>query len=223
MNKFQLLRELIDELERYDHEVEGDGGSMASFTNWLNKKYGYSSPPWPDSFESPSGHDESGVALTMLITFLFRYAKHYSKKALDNSPLSTLDEFGFLATLIQHESLTKSELIHTNLLEFTSGIEIIKRLIKGGLIQEYADPNDKRSKRVELTEQGRGMFYSLLGPMNVVSHIVSGDLSNEEKALILPILIKLNNFHSVIHKQDRKSDLGEISDKYLSSVSPSDN
>ncbi|MCI4669304.1 MAG: winged helix DNA-binding protein [Bacteroidia bacterium] len=215
-SKYELAKNLLEELELYESEIGGKEGNIASFTNWLNKRYGYmQQPDWPAGLQNPEGHEESGVVLSILLTLLFRAAKHYMKKALDDSPLSTMDEFGFLATLSEGDSMTKSELIHNNLLEFTSGIEIIKRLKNNGLIDESPDPMDKRSKRVKISEKGKMVFYQALQPMDLVSTIVSGDLTQREKSLILPILIKLNNFHSVVHKQDKKSDLQSIIDKYL--------
>ena len=219
MKNFQLLRSLIDELEQYEGELGERDGSMASFTNWLNRRYGYSQQPdWSTELNNPEGHQESGIVLTILITLLFRASKHYIKKVLEDSPLTTMDEFAFLATLSEGESMTKSELIHNNMLEFTSGIEIIKRLKKYGYVIEFSDPEDKRSKRVQISEAGKGIFFSLLKPMDLVSSIVSWDLTDKEKSVIIPILIKLNNFHAVIHKQDRKSDLEVIAKKYFSNL-----
>jgi hypothetical protein len=66
-----------------------------------------------------------------LVTLLFRYAKGYIKKALQDSIIQTADEFAF--NLITFESLTKTELISKQVMEKTSGVEVIKRLVGQGL------------------------------------------------------------------------------------------
>ncbi len=151
----------------------------------------------------------------MTITHLFRYAKHYTKKALENSPLSTLDDFTFLLTLRYQGSMTKSELTSQHLLEITSGIEIIKRLSRQGLITTFDDPNDRRSKQVAITEAGIALLDELLIDMKQVSRLVAGNVTPEEMHFLLPILTKLHHFHGEIHKDHRKSDLQEITDKFL--------
>lgn len=217
-HKYSLLREVLDLLESYENESEGKEISAVSFSMWLNQKFSY---PTPGSYKkqqsgNPDADEQAETALTMLISYLNRYAKNYSKKALEDTPVSTIDEFTFLATLSYRGSLTKTELINLHLLEITSGIEIIKRLTKSGLLESFADPNDGRSKRVKLTAEGKRVLNQVMKKMDKVAHIVAGDLSSGERAKLLPLLHKLNDFHAVIYHQDRKADLDEIEEKYFS-------
>ena len=114
---------------------------------------------------------------SILITLMYRYAKNYIKKALANSVIQTADEFAFLITLMTHDSLTKTELITTQVMEKTSGIEVIKRLVAQGLIHEFADTQDKRSVRVQVTEKGKIAIYEVLPDMSSVSKLVLGNLN----------------------------------------------
>ncbi len=218
--KYELLSEVMELLGEYEKQVEGGEATVVGFSSWLNQRLGYFSLDQTRlSSEGapyrPSKEQSDQTALTMLITYLYRYAKHYSKKALEGSPLSTLDEFGFLVTLLERKSLTKSELINLHLIEMTSGIEIIKRLTKQGLLDSFPDPDDRRSRRVKLTDEGMQVLMSLMPRLQQVAQIVSADLTSEERGVLLPLLNRLNEFHAVIHHQDRKSDLGEIQAKFL--------
>jgi DNA-binding MarR family transcriptional regulator len=56
---------------------------------------------------------------------------------------------------VTYESLSKSELIQKQVMEKTSGTEIINRMIKMGLIESFNDETDKRSVRVKMTPAGR--------------------------------------------------------------------
>jgi len=224
--KYQLIQEIIELVEAYEEEGSQTEASVMGFSVWLNQRLGYFSVSHMYTGQENNPHydsdqrSQSETMLTMLISYLYRYAKHYTKKALENTQVGTLEEFGFLVTLLERDSLTKTELINLHLLELTSGIEIIKRLVKQGLLDSFPDPDDKRSRRVRITDAGRGVLFQAMQNMQKVSHIVSGDLSENEQQAILPILSRLNDFHAVIHKHDRKSELGEIVEKY---VSPSDN
>jgi DNA-binding MarR family transcriptional regulator len=223
--KYKLLQEVVTLLEEYEAGTRERDPSVMGFSVWLNQRMGYFSPGMTHASQQAQGHSSDQTAdqatmITMLITYLYRYAKHYTKKALESTPLSTLDEFGFLVTLLDRDSLTKSELINLHLLEITSGIEIIKRLTKQGLLETFPDPDDRRSRRVRLTQAGREVLFQTMQKMQKVTRLVAGDLSEEDQQLLLPPLNRLNDFHALIHTQDRKSDLDQIADRYLTDEHP---
>ncbi|MEZ4829175.1 MAG: winged helix DNA-binding protein [Bacteroidia bacterium] len=216
---YSLLKELLNFVEAYENESDGRETSLVSFSLWLNKQLAYPAPGLivrdPHIGVEKAEDEQEETVMTMLISYLYRYAKNYSKKALEGTQLSTIDEFTFLATLSYRGSLTKTELINMHLLEITSGIEIIKRLTKAGLMESFSDPDDKRSKRVKLTAEGKKVLNQVMEKMDEVAHIVAGNLSAQERSQLLPVLHKLNDFHAIIHYQDRKSELQEIREKYF--------
>ena len=217
-----LLKQLLDLMAEFDQQAVSHELHLPGFIHWLlqrDKEEGNAMPAMPEYGQDRQSDDEGmtpEILLTMMVTYLFRYAKHYTKKALEGSPLSTLDDFTFLLTLRYQGSLTKSELISQHLLEITSGIEILKRLHKKGLVVMFDDPNDGRSKRVAITEAGSQVLYDQMAHMGLVSQVVAGNLRPEELGLILPALLKLNRFHQEIHQEDKKSELPLIVEKYLS-------
>ncbi|WP_313185847.1 hypothetical protein [Sphingobacterium siyangense] len=79
--------------------------------------------------------------ISTLLVFMYRYAVVYFKKALKEGPINTLDEFSFLIVLMTYPSLSKTELVQKLIMEKTSGIEVIKRLLKNELIEEFDNPN----------------------------------------------------------------------------------
>ena len=70
------------------------------------------------------------------------------------SPFATFMDFQFLFILKEHSEMTKSELIHVNNMEMSSGIEVVKRLLKQNWIEEKANPQDKRSKLIRVNTAG---------------------------------------------------------------------
>jgi DNA-binding MarR family transcriptional regulator len=157
-----------------------------------------------DEFRSTS------IDISILIVLMYHYAKGYIKKALRDSYLQTPDEFSFLITLMTYDNLTKSELITKQVMEKTSGSEVIRRLIKKGLIVECADEKDKRSIRVSITKTGREEILKILPLMGKVSEIVVGNLAAEEINTLSYLLKKLDYFHNDIYINRRESPLNDI-------------
>jgi DNA-binding MarR family transcriptional regulator len=95
-------------------------------------------------------------------------------------------------------------------MEKTSGSEIIRRLIKRGLIVESADENDKRSVRVSMTKSGREEILRILPLMSKVTKIVVGNLSTEEINTLSYLLKKLDYFHNDIYLHKKGQTLSDI-------------
>jgi len=148
--------------------------------------------------------------ISILIVLMNHYAKWYIKKVLRDSDLQTAEEFSFLITLMTYNSLRKNELITKQVMEKTSGTEVIRRLIKRGLIVESADENDKRSIRVSITKSGREEIFKTLPLMSKVSEIVVGNLSNEEINTLSYLLKKLDYFHNDIYLNKKDQSLSDI-------------
>lgn len=148
--------------------------------------------------------------ISILLVLMYRYAKGYIKKALKQSSLHTADEFSFLIKLMAFESLRKSELITKQIMEKTSGTEVINRLIKTGMIVETADKNDKRSKRVAITKAGRDEIMSIIPVMGKVSDIIVGNLKDEEINSLAYLLKKLDYFHNDIYLRKKDLPLNDI-------------
>jgi DNA-binding MarR family transcriptional regulator len=216
MKKSEILTTLIDSFFLYDTEKGNrEEYSMNEFLGYLNARSG------SEEFEMReiSGENKGWFKdeyrntksdISILIVLMSHYAKWYIKKVLRESNLQTPDEFSFLITLMSYESLSKSELITKQVMEKTSGTEVIRRLIKRGLIAESADENDKRSIRVFITKSGREEILRILPLMSKVTEIVVGNLSAEEINSLSYILKKLDYFHNDIYINKREHSLSEI-------------
>jgi len=148
--------------------------------------------------------------LVVLLTLMFKYAKQYIKKGLQKSELQTADDFSYLIVLLTYTSLTKMELIQKNVMEKTSGMEVIKRLQRYGMLEQFDDEIDKRSKRVKITEKGKIEIFRLLPEMSKISSIVSGNLSDSEKLTLSYLLKKLDQFHNEIYLNEKGLSIDEL-------------
>lgn len=188
---------------------------MEEFLGYLNEKSGSQelamreiSGKKRDWFKDEYRNTASDISI--LIVLMNRYAKWYMKKVIRDSQLQTPDEFSFLITLMTYDSLSKSELITKQVMEKTSGTEVIRRLIKRGLIAESADNTDKRSIRVSITKSGRDEILRLLPLMSKVTKIVVGNLNAEEINTLSYLLKKLDYFHNNIYTNKKGQSFNEI-------------
>jgi DNA-binding MarR family transcriptional regulator len=197
--KYKALRHLIDLFEEFEQESGKE--DIASFAAWLFTNQQHHSPERYENGEyGYSWSMESEIAYG--VGALNTHAKHYIKTALKDSPLVGLHDFTFLATLVEEKSLRKTEIIEKNMMDLSPGMEVVRRLLRNGLIEDFQDPEDGRSKRIRLTEAGEEVFKAVLKNMHQVSRIVSGNLTQEEKATLIPLLQKLLNFHRPIWEND---------------------
>lgn len=227
MRTKSIIFDLLDYLEEYEkqHPDTDLELSTSDFIGYLNTVH------QPDTLQVDKirggkeawkawQNNESKMAtnVSILVSLLFRYAKMYSRKALKDSGIKTVDEFALLITLLTHDSISKQELIREQVLEKTSGIEIVNRLIRQGYIQQFAGAKDRRSKLLKITEEGTGELMAILPRMNLVSKIVVGNLTPSEQNMLSYLMRKLDHFHNHIFMNEKDSELEDILDK----VSPSE-
>lgn len=202
MNSIELLKVLIERLEEYeDHAEDKDALSLTGFIQKVNGATDLNelSNSWIDNtmLNGTPNFIENNIerVIAQHLLLLYRYIKFYSKTALAHSQIKTMEEFGFLITVLQYQSISKTELIRRNIIEKSSGIEIINRLLKSGLFTQRDNPDDQRSQLILLTDVGRLALFKIFENMNTLGKIATGDLSQQEKHQLALLLKKLDQFH----------------------------
>lgn len=219
--KYNLLVEIISVLHDYETSSKPNQHNLKDFAKWLYTYTQEKSFNEPDKAVMPAekgpmplqGGEQAQIS--QLIVLMYKYVKFYLRKIFADTPLSSPDDFGFLGTLFVEGSLQKNELIVRNTMEFTSGVEIIKRLEAKKLIATEVDSKDKRAKRVALTPLGRVTFVELLPQMAKVGRLAIANLSQEQQSHLLELLKQLNHFHAPIFQNDRNSDIIAILERYI--------
>lgn len=211
--KIDLLIDIIKEYNNYEL-VENRNKSIEDFGKWLHEKPLKKTKPNNSSDHSDVlGRDEIEVEICKLVIYMNRYARILIKKGLEKFPELVSEDFTYLYTLMGTESMTKIQLIEKNVHEKPTGLEVIKRLLKHGLINEKADINDKRSKRVFVTQKGKKVFYNSAKEMFKVSKVISGNLDEKEKNQLHKLLLKLENFHNPIYLRERDKTMNLLLEK----------
>lgn len=180
--KPDLLHTLIDLVEEFNQNNPSSG--IEEFVVWLNGRF----------FEAggSDGHQEQlDLMLAFQISMLSKTIKRQTKDVIAESVLSSLDGYSFLLHLHQAESFRKMELIEMHNLEAPTGIEIIKRLLSKGLIEEFDDSSDKRAKRIKMTVAGKTELERLMPLIDQKFKNFAKALSLSEKLSLVAAMNKL--------------------------------
>ena len=209
---YPLLHELLDLVERYE---EFRGNAEQSMSNFL--RFADQSLEQQKSSEEPKTGIRSQAFLNTMIardiSFVYRYMRCFVRKAIKDTPLQTIDEYSYLITLMAKGEMTKTELNNYNVVEKTSGSEIIRRLLKRGLISQTRNLQDKRSLLLNITPKGREVVKELLPRMQQSSDILLRDLSWDQKIFLHSLHEQLYESNHPLFLNERDTDLAELIEK----------
>lgn len=180
--KTKIIHQLIDHLDDFSKTSKSE--NIEDFVVWLSGQY-YKS-------DEVGGHKEHlDLMLAFQISMLNKEIKKQTKAVISDSSFSSLDGYSFLLHLDQTDSFRKMELIEMHNLEAPTGIEVIKRLLGKGLIEEFDDNEDKRAKRVKITNKGQKELKALKPKIEVEFAKFSESLSLEQKLSMVSSMNKL--------------------------------
>lgn len=156
----------------------------------------------------------------LLLKIIGRISKlnmNYANLALEGTGLNQIEEFGILVTLQQDKNPKKTEVIYANLFELSSGTDMLARLKKRGLIREYDDAEDKRSKRIELTDKGAKVVDTCKARIFRNAAMLMNELTDDDKQLCIQLLKNVEIKFSALwpkHKGKKFDDIFiEVMDK----------
>lgn len=204
----ETFDELEDLLKNYrNFKLEGRKG-LSNFGVFLQKQSENNPSPQEVQAYPP------GVPLPALIGHLWgrmlRHTAFLTKKALEETELRSLDEFGILITVEQHNRPSKSQIVQETLQEPTTCFESIKRLERLSLIKEHPDAEDKRVRRVSFTEKGAAHFRIVKNKVFLLAQVLVGNSSEAEQVQLLQLLKNLDAYHSQLAINERKESIEEV-------------
>ena len=208
--ELNLIIDILTELDNYQKANPNANAGLDDFRLYLNQKAYENENPrnLTAKFDLDVNDLENEIAKQVIM--LGRYSKQLIRKSLENHPDLVNEDFTYLFRMMDYDSLTKMQLIEKNAHEKQTGIEIIKRLVKNGLLAESPDEHDKRSTRIAVTKKGKKVFLESMQDITVVSKIMCGQLNTKEKEALLSSLKKLNTFHHTVYSNFKNENTSEI-------------
>ena len=182
-------------------------GNINMFANWIvneNKATNYESPQENFIVAQVDKMEEKNTipdlanrgVIGHLISRMNLFIKNYAKQPFFEIGFKSLEEFRLLQMIDRVENINKSELRNESLMEFSTVVDILKRLGKKGLIIQVKDPADQRASLVQITSKGKGELMKIYKTLAALKPNVAGDLTLKEQETLISLLMKLNNFHT---------------------------
>ncbi|MBL7972640.1 MAG: MarR family transcriptional regulator [Prolixibacteraceae bacterium] len=216
-NKYAVLKQVIDLYE--DYELENKHLNLYDFVRWMTTKL--NEEPEPDETKTSKISAEAGIPLInqfddkarFLETTarIARYHEFYTRKALKDLVINTRLEYLFLQTIDKLEKAKKTDLINIYHLEYTTGMDTIRRLINNGLLYEIQDESDKRIKLLVLSDFGKDILAQSNKRMNDESTMFFTAISDNKWKKVLPVLEEIDEFHDSVYQKHSNKPFAELS------------
>lgn len=131
---------------------------------------------------------ESNLLLIKLINRIDRLYLAYAEKIIEGTGLKHFEEFLFLNAIAHLQQPRKTDVINHTITNLSSGLLIIDRLKKYGLVAERDDETDKRSKRLTLTATGTVVLEDCYQRTSQLGRLFFGSLSEDDMRLCIQLL-----------------------------------
>lgn len=226
-NIFDVYKKLNSSYEEYYKSEPTEPFDLQAFSLWLyneeaerkkmiaHKRWYKDATNNPDEPHTGIAHGSVDDQISFILLSMHKLIKFYVKKLLEPTQLVSLDDIHYLMFLSETESVTKSEIINSSINEMSSGIEIIKRLQKKGLIEDFEDPDDKRSRRVKITKKGLNEVKKVTSKFGRVHGLLVNAIPDDDKFTLLSLLNRIYEFHLKIYNNEKDTPLEDLLEKYL--------
>ncbi|MBN2612835.1 MAG: winged helix-turn-helix transcriptional regulator [Bacteroidales bacterium] len=207
-NTYGLIRQIIDLLDMY--ESEGELTNLLGFAEWmvirlksqpsLNKKIAKKdiSLDQSEQLQYLRRLDDKTRFLEY-ISRISRLQDFYTRKFLSGLPLNNRLEYLFLYTVNRMGKARKTDLINIHLVEYTTGMDTIRRLVNSGMLEEKQDDSDKRARLLVITDYGKEIVNKAEKKIQDERNMFLACISSNKWKKTLPVLELINDFHSNIY------------------------
>lgn len=218
-DKYQSLKKLIEFWEQYEEET--DQPEMLEFSEWLNNRI-KQNPGLNHKESRKKVRNEVPNNLLVLKTLdeparfmeytsrISRLHEFYTKKFLIELPINNRIEFLFLYTVNEKTTAKKTELINAHLLDYTTGMDTIKRMVNNGLLEEAPDETDKRAKLIGITPEGKKVLGQAQKRVNDEIQMFLACISMNKWKKTLSVFEEINDFHSEVYQTHNDKNAAEM-------------
>ncbi|MEZ5107022.1 MAG: MarR family transcriptional regulator [Draconibacterium sp.] len=219
--KYKIIKQLIELWETYENETKEEQ-TLLNFSQWMIEQI---KEKTIDNTKLSSKHEPGRLSqnLTYLnkldpksrfqeyVLRIARLEEFYIRKYLIDLPLNSRFEYLFLYTVDNLEKAKKTDLINIHLVEYTTGMDTIRRLIKNNLLYEISDEQDRRAKLLVLTKDGAEILKKANKRIEEARNAFLACISPNKWKKTLPVLNEIDEFHSNIYANHYDKPFAEIS------------
>jgi len=193
MKERKIIQELVGEWVTFA-EARPEP-NLKSFSKWLYERHN------PSQTVDTSNMQAKKMELGELFGRLINFTELWVRLAFKDLPIRHFEDYGILNAAKHHPNPSKNDLANILLDQKSTAFEIIKRLIRDGLLWEEIEREDKRMRRVRLTPYGEEVFEQASIQARKVANLIMGDLSDSEVLAILEKFRELDRFHKAKYEK----------------------
>lgn len=173
--------------------------SIKEFSRWLYKRENDADR----SSQNASQDSQALLAKQMELGYLFGRMSNFSdlwgKLAFKDLPIIQFEDYAILQEVRQRKNPTKKHLADLLVNEKSTAFEIIKRLIRDGLLSEKLDNKDRRIRRVQLTPYGEEVLSKANDQAKKAAILLMGETTEKDIDTLIQVFRDLNEFHTHLH------------------------
>lgn len=217
--KYAIIKQLIDLLEVYEQET--NELNLLEFTEWVslrvkekpalnvNSSLSKLKSQISEQYSYVTSLDDKAKFLEC-ISRVARYQEFYTRKFFVDLSINSRLEYLFLHTIRLWGKVKKTDLITIHLLEYSTGMDTIRRLLNNGLILEMPDETDKRAKLLMLSKKGEDVLEIADKKISDERNMFFACISANKWKKALPVLEEINAFHNSIYIQHNDKPFAEL-------------
>jgi hypothetical protein len=155
--------------------------------------------------------DQPASVLAKMLGRLGRLLNNYAGIALRQCGLSSFEDFFYLNDIAVNDHPKKTEVIYANFNELSSGLLILDRLIRAGLVVEKPDNKDKRLKRLTITKKGTAVLGECYAKLNRINATIFEGMPEEDMLLCIQLLSPTESRISTKWIQEKRKSFADLS------------
>ncbi|QHT67233.1 MarR family transcriptional regulator [Rhodocytophaga rosea] len=153
---------------------------------------------------------EDQSRLVKSIAMLMASFNLYYRAAMEESSFPFPEAFYFLNVLKKNGKMKKTALIGMLHMEYTTGMEGIRKLTEAGYIIEETDETDKRAKIISLSQRGEEALPEGYTYMSKIAHILFGIMTENAIKLCLQLLEDVVEQNAILSTEFKNTGFEEM-------------
>jgi DNA-binding MarR family transcriptional regulator len=153
--------------------------------------------------------------LSKLVIKIARLHQIYFGMAIKDVQIKQTEEFYFLSIIKNLKSPKKTEVIYQTVNDTSHGLNILNSLIGQGYITEQEDEDDRRSKRVRLTDSGEAILKECYAQIHKVNGMMFHEMPDEDIMLCIQLLKNVEMKFSKTWVQDKGKNFDAVLQRNL--------
>jgi hypothetical protein len=162
------------------------------------------------TFAKSAMPDQPASVLAKMLGRLGRLLNNYAGIAVRQCGLSSFEDFFYLNDIAANDQPKKTEVIYANFSELSSGLLILDRLKRAGLIREKSDDKDKRMKRLVITTKGTTILRECYAKLDGINSAIFKDMPEDDMLLCIQLLSPTESRISNKWIEDKRKSFSDI-------------